>query len=164
MKRLFILMLLTSLLQVSIQAQEVYFTIRKNAQTAVDNPATIPMLKQVNQFKIDALDYMIIKMKEEMPDSSVYYLDKEAYALHNFMTLYMQTIIECQKEPDAYQVQIIKLFMDASYSNPLFNDDDKELTLAYYADGKSLTRFSLDTDWRLAYIAVATELKKMKKQ
>ena len=43
--------------------------------------------------------------------------------------------------------------MDASFSNPLFNDPDKELTLAYFSDGNSLTRFSLDTDWRRAVLA-----------
>jgi hypothetical protein len=82
--------------------------------------------------------------------------------MNNFMTLYLQTLLKSRNEPAAYQVKLIKLFMDASYSNPLFHDDDAELVLSYFSDGNSVTRFSLDTDWRIAFIAVATELKKMK--
>ncbi len=155
-------MLLSLTLQVNIQAQDVYLSLREKAVAAVEDPQTPMLLKKLNQFKLDALDYMVIKMKEVMPDSSAFYLDKEAYALHNFLNLYMRTIIDNQNMPAAHQVNIVKLFMDASYSNPLFNDSDKELTLAYYADGSSMTRFSLDTDWRLAFIAAATELKKTK--
>ncbi len=162
MKRLFILIIMTSLLQLNMQAQDVFYSIRSKAQAAVDNPATIPMLKQFNQFKLDALNYLVMKMKEEMPDSTATFLDKEAYALNNFISLYLTTIIENRTMPNAYQVKLVKVFMDASYSNPLFNDEDKELTLAYYADGNSVTRFSLDTDWRLAFIAASTELKKIK--
>lgn len=102
-------------------------------------------------------------MREQMPDSTALFLDKEAFALNNFITLYMKSILDYRNEPAAFQVKIIKLFMDASYSNPLFNDSDKELVLSYYSDGESLTRFSLDTDWRLAYIAAATEIKKLTK-
>ena len=49
--------------------------------------------------------------------------------------------------------------MDVSFSNPLFDDPDKELTLGYYANGECLTRFSLDTDWRRAVAAIAMEMK-----
>ncbi len=160
MKKNLLLLLLIGTLCQTMQAQDVYLSIRKNAIETVNNPKTAPLLKELNQFKLDALDYMIIKMKEEMPDSSAYFLDKQAYALDNFLLLYMQTIIKNQNMPQAYQVQVIKLFMDATYSNPLFNDTDKELTLAYFADGKSMTRFTLDTNWQLAFIAAATELKK----
>ena len=50
---------------------------------------------------------------------------------------------------------MIKMFMDASYSNPLFNDKDTELVLSYYNSAQSMTRFSLDTDWRKAVAAIA---------
>ncbi len=160
MKKIIFLLLLTIVLP--MQAQDVYLSIRQKAIAAVENPQTLPMLKDLNQFKVDALDYLSIKMKEEMPDSSATFLDKEAYALHNFLNLYMRTILDNRDMPKAHQVKIVKLFMDASYSNPLFNDTEKQLTMAYFSDGNSMTRFVLDTDWRLAYLAAATELKKMK--
>jgi hypothetical protein len=158
---LFLILTVSSVVN-NLHAQEVFMTIRSNSLEAINNPQTPAMMKKFHQFKVDALEYMIIKMKEEMPDSSATFLDKEAYAMNNFVNLYLQTVINNQSQPAAHQVKIIKLFMDASYSNPLFNDPDKELTLAYFADGKSLTRFSLDTDWRLAYIAVSFQLEKMK--
>jgi hypothetical protein len=144
----------------NIQAQDVYYSIRNKAKESVESPETPMLMKKLNQFKIDALDYMVMKMREQMPDSSATYLDKQAYALNNFLLLYMRSVIDSQKLPKVQQVDIIKLFMDATYSNPLFNDQDKELVLAYFSDGSSFTRFSLDTNWQLAFIAVATEMKK----
>ena len=43
--------------------------------------------------------------------------------------------------------------MDASKSNPLFNDPDAETTDAFMLDSNELTPFSLDTDWQKAYLA-----------
>jgi len=162
MKKLFISLVIAFAFCTSSMAQVVYNEVRSKAIAAVNNPATNPMLKKINQFKVDALDYMGIKMKETMPDSTVNFLDRQAYALNNFVSLYMQTILDNRKQPAAYQVKLIKLFMDASYSNPLFNDPDKELVLSYFSDGNSLTRFSLDTDWRRAFVAAALEVKKIK--
>jgi len=162
MKRLFIFILTICSFLVNVEAQEVYYAIRSKAVTVVEDPKTDVLLKQLNQFKIDALDYMVMKMKEVMPDTTVVFLDQEAYGMNSFLNLYIKSVLESQKEPPAYQVKVIKLFMDASFSNPLFNDPDKELVLSYFADGKSFTRFSLDTDWLLAYMAAKSELKKMK--
>ena len=145
-------------------AQEVFNEIRNKAAEIAGNPATDNITKQINQFKADALNYMAMKMKETMPDSTVAFLDKQAMAMNNFMLMYMKNLIECRTLPQKMQVKVIKLFMDASYSNPLFNDDDTELTLSYYADGKSLTRFSLDTDWRRANAAAYDGMVKITEQ
>lgn len=162
MKRLLILLLAIYSFHININAQDVYMSIRSKAIAAVNDPKTDVLLKQLNQFKIDALDYMVMKMKEVMPDTTAVFLDQEAFGMNSFLNLYIKSVLESQKEPPAYQVKVIKLFMDASFSNPLFNDPDKELVLCYFADGKSFTRFSLDTDWLLAYVAAKNELKKMK--
>lgn len=140
-------------------AQNVYNEIRKNASDIVANPATNNMVRQINQFKVDALDYMIIKMREQMPDSSAIFLDKQAYAMNTFINVYIRKVLDNKDMPQAQIVKIMQFFMDVSYSNPLFNDPDKELTLGYYSNGKCLTRFSLDTDWRRAVAAVAMEMK-----
>lgn len=162
MKKILLFFAMLTYCTMSMNAQEVYNSIKSKATETVNNPLVNPIVKQINQFKLDALDYMVIKMKEQMPDSTVTFLDKEAFALNNFITLYTQSILDNRNQPAAYQVKIIKLFIDASYSNPLFNDPDKELVHVYYNNGESLTRFSLDTDWRVAYIAAATEIKKIK--
>ncbi len=95
-----------------------------------------------------------------MPDSTTIFLDKQAFALNNFINYYIQTIVESQDLPANSQLKIIELFMDASISNPLFNDSDKELVHGYFVNGNCLTRFSLDTDWRRAAAAVYNQLEK----
>lgn len=160
MKRLILSLLLTATLGGSAKAQAVYNEIRSNAQAAAQT-ATSGLAKQIGQFKVDALDYMLIKMREQMPDSTTAFLDKQAYALNNFIGFYLQKIAEMATMPKARQVKVIKLFMDASVSNPLFNDKDTELTLGYYEQADCLTRFSLDTDWRRAVAAVAMEIGKI---
>ena len=139
----------------SMQAQEAYNELRQKAKTTVNDPKTNAVVKQISQFKLDALNYMAIKMQEEMPDSSATFLDKQAIAMDNFVNFYVEKLIESTKLPNVQQVKMIKMFMDASYSNPLFNDKDTELVLSYYNSAQSMTRFSLDTDWRKAVAAVA---------
>ncbi len=162
MKKILLFLVMLTSFSTSMNAQEVFNSIKSKASEVVNDPLANPIVKKISQFKLDALDYLVIKMKEQMPDSTVTFLDKEALAMNNFITLYTQSILDNRNQPGAYQVKIIKLFMDASYSNPLFKDSDTELVLVYYNNGESLTRFSLDTDWRRAYIAAATELKKIK--
>ena len=139
----------------SMQAQEAYNELRQKAKATVADPKTNAVVKQISQFKLDALNYMAIKMQEEMPDSSVTFLDKQAIAMDNFVNFYVEELIESTKKPNVQQVKMIKMFMDASYSNPLFNDKDTELVLSYYNAAQSMTRFSLDTDWRKAVAAIA---------
>ncbi len=160
-----ILIILLSLFPVlsSVKAQDVFLEIRNTALDATLSPTNNDIIKQVNQFKVDALDYMLTKMREQMPDSTTSFLDKQALAMNSFVTYYIQSIVESNSLPAAMQLKITELFMDASYSNPLFNDQDKELVLSYFADGKCITRFSLDTDWRRANVCVYLEMEKIKK-
>ena len=153
MKKVILLALLA--IATSMQAQEAYNELRQKAKTTVNDPKTNAVVKQISQFKLDALNYMAIKMQEEMPDSSATFLDKQAIAMDNFVNFYVEKLIESTKLPNVQQVKMIKMFMDASYSNPLFNDKDTELVLSYYNSAQSMTRFSLDTDWRKAVAAIA---------
>ena len=152
MRKTVLLLLLAMAL--NMQAQQAYTELRTKARTTLDNKNANTLVKQISQFKLDALNYLAIKMQEEMPDSSVTYLDQQAIAMDNFVNFYVEQLIASTKEPDAMQVKMIKLFMDVSYSNPLFNDKDTELTLSYHNNGKALTRFSLDTDWRKAVATI----------
>ena len=150
-----VIMLLMLVVSISAQAQQAYSELRQKAQNTVNDANAQPLVKQISQFKLDALNYMAIKMREEMPDSTVSFLDKQAMAMDNFVNFYIEKLIESMQQPNAVQVKMIKMFMDASYSNPLFNDKDSELVLSYYNNADSMTRFSLDTDWRKAAAAIA---------
>jgi hypothetical protein len=79
--------------------------------------------------------------------------------MNNFINYYVQTIVDSQSLPNAQVSKVISKFMDFSYSNPLFKDDDKEITEAYLNNDKSIIKFSLNTDWRRAGAAAASEMK-----
>ena len=153
MKKLILLALLA--IATTAQGQEAYNELRQKAKTTISNPNANAVVKQISQFKLDALNYMAIKMREVMPDSSATFLDKQAIAMDNFVNFYIEKLSESTKQPNVEQVKMIKMFMDASYSNPLFEDKDTELVLSYYNSADSMTRFSLDTDWRKAVAAIA---------
>ena len=153
MKKLILLALLT--IATTAQGQEAYNELRQKAKTTISNPNANAVVKQISQFKLDALNYMAMKMREVMPDSSATFLDKQAIAMDNFVNFYIEKLIESTKQPNVEQVKMIKMFMDASHSNPLFEDKDTELVLSYYNSADSMTRFSLDTDWRKAVAAIA---------
>lgn len=135
-------------------AQDVYNEIKNNAKATLADSSADELVRDINQFKVDALDYMLMKMREQMPDSTTSFLDAQAYEMNSFVNFYIEKILECMNMSKSKQVKLIKSFMDASYSNPLFNDPDTELTLCYFTQTSSLTRFSLDTDWRKAFKAI----------
>lgn len=163
MKRFVFIMFAMLTMATSSSAQEIYYEIKHKAQANVSDPSTNALIKQFSLFKIEALNYLAIKMKEEMPDSSALLLDKEALALNTFLTIYTNALVENSQMPPAHQKKVISAFMDASYENPLFNDPDKELVLAFFRNGESLTRFSLDTDWRRAVLAAQEAMRRLKK-
>lgn len=159
MKKLIFSIVFATLPITGIMAQEAYNEIRAKASAVLSDPLANGMVKDINRFKVDALDYLLIKMREQMPDSSTVFLDNQALAMNNFISLYIKKILKFKDMPKARQIDIIRLFMDASYSNPLFNDTDQELTLGYYVKSESLTRFSLDTDWQKAVTAIVASMK-----
>ena len=138
----------------TVQAQEVFNELRQKNKTVVENPQSSAIARGISQFKLDALNYLAIKMQEEMPDSSVYFLDNQAISMNEYVTYYIQKLVQYNEMPKALQEEMTKMFMEASKDNPLFKDKDKEMVLSYYNNGESLIRFSLDTNWEkaLAYI------------
>ena len=162
MKKTLLVIILILSAATTVSAQEIYAEIRRNAQSKISDPSADLLVRKFSMFKLEALNYMAIKMREQMPDSTAELLDKEALSLTLFLNIYTQELVKCSKQPPAYQVKVIQAFMDASYSNPLFRDSDKELVHAYFNDGNSLTRFSLDTDWRRAVLAAKEAMRKLK--
>ena len=127
------------------QAQEVYKRILKvSKQTAADKSKSLDVRK-VATFKVDELNYMAMKSKELMPDSTVRMLDRQAYAMHEFINLFFKRLSEAKKK--AQKELVMARFKNASISNSRFNDTDKELVLSYYDNSNYMTQFSLDTDW-----------------
>lgn len=147
----------------TLSAQEIYTEIRRTAQLKANDQTADALVRKFSMFKLEALNYMAIKMKEQFPDSTADLLDKEALSLNVFITNYTRSLVESRNMPANHQKKVIRAYMDASYSNPLFNDSDQELVLSYFNDSNSPTRFSLDTDWRRAVLAAKAALKQLDK-
>lgn len=158
MKKIFIAMML--FVGINAQAQDVYNELRKANKAVVENPANHTLTRHISQFKLDALDYLAIKMQEDMPDSTVYFLDRQALAMNQYVTLYLQKLVEYNEMPQALQTEMTKMFMETTRDNPLFKDKDKEMAFNYYNSGESLIRFSLDTDWEKAYAVIQKKMAK----
>ncbi|MBQ9676939.1 MAG: hypothetical protein IJV44_02245 [Prevotella sp.] len=155
-----ILLVLMLFIGMNAQAQEVYNELRTKNKQLVENPQTHGLVRSISQFKVDALNYLAIKMQEEMPDSSVYFLDRQAFAMNQYVTFYIQKLVQYNEMPQALQEEMTKIFMETSKDCPLFKDKDKELVLSYYNNGESITRFSLDTDWEKAYEIIQKKMEK----
>lgn len=146
--------LLLFVVTLDCNSQEVFNAIMSKAKSNIDSQLDDGIIKQINLFKIDALNYLLIKMREQMPDSTTHFLNQQAYCMNIFVDTYLQMLVTSKDKEIDEQVKNIKLFMDASYSNPLFNDEDTVLVHSYYTNPSSIIRFSLDTDWRKAKMAI----------
>ena len=91
MKKFLLVCMLT--LSMSMQAQEVFNELRQKNKAIVENQQNNEVIRQISQFKLDALNYLVIKMQEEMPDSSAYYLDVQAYSMNAYVTLYIKKLV-----------------------------------------------------------------------
>ena len=88
-----------------------------------------------------------------MPEVTDQFLNTQAYYMSEFITLFFDEILKSKKQDCEKKKAKIMLFMDASKSNPLFDDTDTETTDSYILEGNQLTPFSLNTDWPRAYAA-----------
>ncbi len=145
MKKVIFTALLLCITVFSASAQEVYKEILRLSKDIAKDTKKDLESRKIATFKVDELQYMAMKTNELMPDSSVRVLDVQAYAMYEFVNLFVKRLAEAKKKTDK---EIVKTrFMNASMNNSRFNDMDKELVLSYYDNPNYLTRFSLDTDW-----------------
>lgn len=145
MKKFLFMALLLCMTSLNANSQDVYKEILRLSNKNVKDPSKSTQVKKINLFKVDALNYMAMKTKEVMPDSTVTILDYQAFALYEFVNLYMSKIGKIDKKKE--KEKILNIFKIASINNPRFFDMDKSLVLSYYNNDNYLTQFSLDTDW-----------------
>lgn len=129
-------------------AQEVYNEIYRISSKVADSTSLNIESRKIATFKVDALKYMAMRAAEQMPDSSAYMLDKQAYAMYDFIDYYLTRLSAAGKDKQREAVKAV--FKDASINNSRYNDMDKDLVLSYYDNDNFITQFSLDTDWEKA--------------
>lgn len=159
MKKLLLMALIMCMSNISANGQDVYNEILRLSRKAVKDTSKSTQVRKINLFKVDELNYMAMKTKEMMPDSSVTVLDYQAFAMYEFINLYMDKIGKTDKKKE--KTAILNIFKSASINNPRFFDMDKPLVLSYYNNDNFLTQFSLDTDWVKALAEARKLLRKM---
>ena len=100
MKKFLFMALLLCMTSLSANSQDVYKEILRLSNKNVKDPSKSTQVKKINLFKVDALNYMAMKTKEVMPDSTVTILDYQAFALYEFVNLYMSKIGKIDKKKE----------------------------------------------------------------
>ena len=161
MKKIIMMAVLLCMTTVTVKAQDVFYEILRTSKAVAEGKSKDIETRKIATFKYDELSYMAMKVRDdvlrdttdlEFFNQTVKMLNEQSYAMHEFLTLYMKRLTSTKKKTE--RDIIITVFRDASINNPLFNDLDKELVLAYYNNDNYITQFSLDTDWIKALEAV----------
>lgn len=162
--RIFVLLFTLLTLTTTARSQEVYNLVLENATKVVNSPTSGFAQTQIAQFKRTALIYMKSKAFERTDSVPAVFLNTQAYYMSEFLSLFFNVILKDKKSDASVRKEKILIFMNASAMNPLYNDEDKETTMAFVNDGGELTPFSLDTDWQKAYLAAKENLEKGKEK
>lgn len=155
----FLITLIFALFTMGATAQEIYKIVYQNAEQIINDPNSGITKTKIAQFKVSQLTYLYQKAFETMPEVTDRFLDVQAYYLTEFMALYQAELVKSSKETPEERAKKVMIFLDATVSNPLFNDTDEETIYAYIKEGTELTPFSLDTDWQKALAAVKAQIK-----
>ena len=155
MKRILFILILLCGWSISLSAQEVYQEIMRLSKKVAEDKSKDLETRKVATFKVDELKYMAMKTRELMPDSTVRVLDVQAYAMYDFVNLFLRRLGEAKKK--SAKEAVIARFRTASINNSRFNDMDRDLVLSYYDNSNYLTRFSLDTDWVKALAEIRSQ-------
>lgn len=145
MKRVLFILAFIGFTFTSVSAQNVYSEIKRLSEAVANDQTKDIETRKIATFKVDELNYMAAKSAELMPDSSMRMLDYQAYAMYEYVNLFLDKLTKAEKKTDKDEVK--EIFKVASINNSRFNDMDKELVLAYYLNPNYITQFSLDTDW-----------------
>lgn len=148
MKKTMIALLMLCLTTLSANAQQVYKEVYRLSKKIADSTQLDIETRKIATFKVDALEYMAMKASEVMPDSSMNMLDRQAYALYDFIDTFTQRLAKATKT--SQKDEVIAVYRNASINNPWFNDSDKDLVWSYYNNANYITQFSLDTNWEKA--------------
>lgn len=159
MKKIILSLLVLMASVASIQAQDLFKTVRDNATKVVNNPNSSDEEIQINQFKVTALNYLSMMVQKRGLKKDTYFYDSQAVNMTSFVTDFQVNLEKARAISPAKRLEIIKIYTEASKFNPMFKDTDKERANAYVNDKTTMTPFCLDTDWEKAYDQATTLVK-----
>lgn len=172
MKKVILSLLMMLALAVSTEAQEarqrVFQQIHDKAYIIANDSKEAMSVRKLAIFRVDAVNYLSTKTLTALTDTTKHLsqeeitqlndqLDSMAYFMYDYENLFNKEYTRARTEKQ--KQKIIKIFRDVSINNPLYNDPDRQLVLAYYNREDFLTQFSLDTNWVKAVSEVKERLK-----
>ncbi|MBR1387071.1 MAG: hypothetical protein IJ553_01500 [Alloprevotella sp.] len=141
-----------------VSAQEIYNFVLENATRVANSPTSSFTQSRVAQFKRTTLTYIKLQALDNMTELSGQFLDNQAFFLSEFLDAYFQTAYTSKKKSPERLKEIVEIFQNASFHNPLFDDDNVNETQAYVTEPNHITPFSTNTDWQKAYNEVRETL------
>ena len=139
-------------------AQTLFQTVYDQARTALSEAKGND--KIINQYKLNALDYIVRQSKEEGVQADNLFLDTQAVNLESFISDFFTHTTEAAKISEAKKEEVFRCYSSASSSNPLF----PKASLLVDGGGGELLPFSLNTDWQQAYDNAFTVAKQILKK
>lgn len=155
MRKIIITLSLLATMLTPASAQDVLNEIVKTSQAIVNDTTQSMEVRKTAVFKYDALTYLRSKL---LPPSAVLSdnvdlkkfnelirtLNEQALAMNQYVTLYEKRLKEAKKKNKDV---VMKLFKMATKDHPYFQDDDTEVTMAYYNREDYPVQFCLDCNW-----------------
>lgn len=162
MKKLVLMISFLGLMFTSASAQDVLNEIVKTSLATVNDTTQNIEVRKMAIFKYDAMSYLRSKalppsdllgenVNLTKVNSTIRALNEQALAMNQYVTLYLKRFKEAKKKNKKV---VTDLFKKATFDHKLYNDDDTEVTLAYYNRDDYPIQFCLDCDWvkTLAFI------------
>ncbi len=158
MKKLFFVIMLSTLAIGQTKAQDVFNQVVSNAKLVLEDPKSDPFLINISQFKFTALQYLCTTaIKQNGGSVAADMLDRQAYSLNHFITSYFSELAKAQKASDSTKKDIMKRYWKATAENPMFENQDAEITESFINDPGCITPFSINTDWEKADKAITAK-------
>lgn len=159
MKRLFLSAFVICLAcAANVCAQTLYQAVYDKAKSVVATTKDAEE-KMVNQYKLNALNYIMDVCKKESKDGDMRLLDMQAVNMESFIDDFRVFVAKGENISPAKKDEIVRCFTSASFAHPLFQNESP------LVDGGAgaILPFSLNTDWSVAYDQAETIAKKILK-
>lgn len=139
-------------------AQSIFETELNHAANAVRQQRAGFIPCRIANFKHEALLYLKEKASQQPEVCTPQWLDRQAYHLADFLTLYQRLISTTQLDAKEHE-WLRNRFSEASLAHPFFYDTNEGRIHQFVnAPARQLTPFSLDTDWSAALEKVRQSL------
>lgn len=162
MKKIIMTVMLMGMALIPASAQDVLNEIAKSSLAIVNDSAQSIEVRKTAVFKYDAVTYLRSKLLQpadlvgdpidlKSVNAAVKTLNEQAYAMNTYVDLYIKRLASSKKKNRS---MVSSLFKQATFDHKLFNDEDTEVTLAYYNRNDYPIQFCIDCDWvkTLAFI------------